>query len=102
MSEGPLSEKEPISLLELLVNQRAGWEHGRGLLVEDLLARHPDFQPAREALLALIYNETVLGEECGQTVRPAKYLARFPELAEPLRLQFEVDLAVAADASSMA
>src|SRR5262249_49435913 len=47
-----------------------------------------------DAVLDLIYNETVLREEVGLAVRPADYLRRFPHLAAELRLQFEVDEAL--------
>jgi serine/threonine-protein kinase len=42
-------------------------------------------------VLDLIYNEVVLRKEAGESPRLEEYLRRFPHLAEPLELQFELE-----------
>src|SRR5919204_3943423 len=88
---------EPPSLVELLVRQREAWQGGRRLRVEDLLERHPEFREQPDAVLDLIYNEVVLREERGEKPGFDEYLTRFPHLAEPLKLQFELDEGLSLD-----
>src|SRR5262249_16659065 len=64
-------------------------------LVEACLEHTPDLQPGAEELLDLIYNEILLREEDGATPQLDEYLQRFPQVAEQLRLQFEVEGALA-------
>src|SRR5262245_53571015 len=87
------------SLLSLLVWQRECWRRGERVGVEQVLSRHPAARPDADALLDLIYNEVVLREEAGESPRLDEYVARFPALAEPLRVQFEVDDALGSAAN---
>jgi serine/threonine-protein kinase len=77
-----------------LADQRQRWQRSERVRVEDYAARDPRVRADVEALLQLIYNEVLLREERGEQPQLAEYLERFPEVAEPLRLQFEVDQAI--------
>jgi WD40 repeat protein len=85
------------SLLALLLHQRESWSRGERISIEALLKRQPGLRENNDAVLDLIYNEVVLREERGEVPRLTDYLSRFPHLAEPLRLQFEVDAAITAE-----
>jgi WD40 repeat protein len=84
------------SLVELLVRQRECWARGERVPIEALLQRRASLRDDPDAVLDLIYNEIVLREQQGEVPRLTDYLSRFPHLAEPLRLQFEVDDALGA------
>ncbi|MFL5341280.1 MAG: protein kinase domain-containing protein [Gemmataceae bacterium] len=81
----------PAQLLaQLLADQRQRWARGERVLVEEYRRQNPEFLADPERLLDLIYNEIVLREKAGMKPSLDEYLARFPELTEPLGLQFEV------------
>jgi WD40 repeat protein/tRNA A-37 threonylcarbamoyl transferase component Bud32 len=83
------------SFLDLfLADQRQSWQRGERVPVEDYSKRQPWIRADAEAMLQLIYNEVILREQQGEIPQLAEYLQRFPDLAEPLRLQFEVDQAI--------
>src|SRR4051794_8220823 len=88
------------SLVELLVHQRASWQRGEPLTIEELLNRRPGLRQDADAVLDLVYNEVVLREERGQRPRLADYLSRFPDLAEQLQVQFEVEGALSPEPAS--
>src|SRR5262245_14972382 len=91
------------TLVEVLMRQREAWRKRLSRpAVEDLLREYPYLAGDADAVLDLIYNETVLREEAGLAVRPADYLRRFPHLADELRLQFEVDEALSEDGAAPA
>jgi tetratricopeptide (TPR) repeat protein len=79
---------------EVLARQESDWDRGERPLVEELLAAHPTFAESPNAVLELICNEVVLREEHGERPSLSEYRDRFPELAEPLRVQWEVDRAL--------
>jgi serine/threonine protein kinase/Tfp pilus assembly protein PilF len=64
------------------------WEQGERVGAEWYQKRYPDL--GAETLVALIYEEFCLREEHEETPDPAEYLARFPELAAPLRRVLEI------------
>src|SRR5262249_7930499 len=84
----------PQSAEPLLVEQRRRWRAGERVLVEGELETQPTLRSTPEVVLDLIYNELLLREEDGETPRLEEYLGRFPELAAPLQLLFEVDRAL--------
>jgi serine/threonine-protein kinase len=84
------------TLLTVLVDQQSRWRRGERLLVEAYLAQQPALSGDCEALLELILHEVLLRQERGETPDLAEYQQRFPHLAEPLALQFEVETALAA------
>jgi tetratricopeptide (TPR) repeat protein len=84
----------PASLPALCADQRARWQRGEPVRVEDYVARHPELLADTEQLLDLIYQEVVLREEAGESPRLDEYLQRFGSLAESLRPIFEVHEAI--------
>src|SRR5262249_15367633 len=75
---------------KLQLHQRACWQQGDRIPVEIYLERYPILRTHPEGLLDLIYQEVLLSEECGEPRQLEDYLRRFPQLAAPLRAQFEV------------
>jgi serine/threonine protein kinase len=82
------------AIASLLADQRQRWQRGERIRVEDYGVRDPRVPANAEAILQLIYNEVILREQQGEAPQLAEYLQRFPNLADPLRLQFEVDQAI--------
>jgi len=76
------------------------WAKSDQVLAEEYRKLHPELFADLDHLLDLIYNEICLREQAGDEPSLAEYQRRFPELAEPLRLQFEVHLAIESDADS--
>jgi WD40 repeat protein len=85
------------ALVEVLLRQREAWQKGQRPPVEELLDLYPHLRADGDAVLDLIYNELVLREESGQTLVPADYYRRFPDLEPALRAQFEVEEAMTLD-----
>jgi len=86
----------------LLADQRSHWDRGERLPVEHYLKREPDLHENTEVLLDLIYAEVVLRREAGEDPNADEYVARFPQLEEPIRTQFEVDEAIDDAATQLA
>lgn len=84
---GPLPEADLVAVL--LVDQRRRWEVGRPLGCEDYLERFP-LPAGGEPRMELVYGEIALRQERGEAVELAEYQRRFPDLAERLKVQFEV------------
>jgi serine/threonine protein kinase len=84
----PETGGDRVDLRRLREEQRRRWRQGDRAPVEAYLADHPGLRP--EAVLDLIYNETALRDESGDRPGAAEYQRRFPDLAEGIRLQFEV------------
>jgi WD40 repeat protein len=87
-------EESAPSLLPLLQDQRARWQRGERVLVEDYLARQPALAADAKAALDLIAHEVLLRRERGEKAELEEYLQRFPHLASALRVQFEVEHAL--------
>src|SRR6266849_1976209 len=81
-------------LMQTLEEQRECWRQGERVLVETFLERQPSLGADREGMLDLIYNEIMLREEEGDRPRLEEYRQRFPQLADELAMQFEVDRAL--------
>ena len=81
---------QKAALESALAEQRMRWRSGSRRLVETYLDRNPDFAQ-EDALLDLVYNELLLRRELGEQPEMGEYSKRFPLVAEPLRLLFEVD-----------
>src|SRR5262245_46493275 len=82
-----MSER-PVVLLRAELRQR--WQRGERVQVACYLDQLPTLRADSEAVLDLIYQEILLRQEAGEAPRLEAYLARFPQLAEQLRLLFEV------------
>jgi len=81
-------------LLSLMADQRERWARGDRVLVETYLEQHPALQTDAEAVLDLIYNEIFLREGLGDRPERDEYLRRFPHLAGPIAMQFDVHQAI--------
>ena len=82
----------PAEQLEvLLLDQFYRWRDGRPWQVEDYLAAHPALTGDPEVRLKLIQGEFLARLERTGEPDPASFIARFPELAEEIRTQCEVD-----------
>src|SRR4051812_3764600 len=86
---GPTDARPLLSLL--LAHQRRGWRRGERAPVETYLERQPELHDDPETVLDLIYNEVVLRAELGESPGLEEYVRRFPHLADPLALQFELE-----------
>ena len=78
------------TLQSLLNEQQRRWTAGDRPAVEQLLDLSSSAKLTADERLDLIYGEILLREQTGEQIDPAGYLERFPDLAEQLRLQFEV------------
>jgi hypothetical protein len=85
-------------LRRLLADQRKRWESGGRILVEAYCRKYRELQSSPEGLLDLIYNEVFLRECRGEAPKLEEYVQRFPSLAVPLRMQFEVHQAIQPEA----
>ena len=76
-----------------LAHQEKTWSLGDRCSVEEViqLFQIPDVAQESETLLSLICNEVFLREECGELPRLVEYQERFPQLAELLQTQWEID-----------
>ena len=92
----PSASPEPgrTRLVSVLIRQGQHWQQGRFRPVEAYLEQVPALAEDAEAVLDLIYHERVLRAEHGEMPRLEEYLERFPHLAGPLQVQFEVDQAL--------
>src|SRR5262245_14096706 len=93
-SAAPDSDADVPLVTLLLKHQRRGWRRGEPTFVEAYVAQHPALRSDSQALLDLIYSEILLREEAGESAPLEEYLARFPDLAADLKLQFEVEDAI--------
>jgi eukaryotic-like serine/threonine-protein kinase len=90
----PRTEADGLLLALLLKHQRQSWRRGEPALVETYVAQQPALQADAQTVLDLIYNEILLREQAGEAPGLEEYLRRFPELADELRLQFEIEDAI--------
>lgn len=80
-----------VQLVEvLLVDQALEWHDAAGPSVEQYLQRFPAVMDQQSLVLELVYGELRAARGLGLTVDADPYVARFPDLAEPLRRQMEV------------
>ncbi len=75
----------------LLVDQKRRWLLGERVLVEEYCRQSPLLGNDTESLLDLIYSEVLLRERRGEQPTLAEYVERFPDVADQLRIQFELD-----------
>ena len=74
----------------LLVDQALEWQDAPGPYVEQYLQRFPVVAGRQEGVLELEYGEIRAVRALGLPVDVDSFASRFPDLAEPLRRQFEV------------
>jgi WD40 repeat protein/tRNA A-37 threonylcarbamoyl transferase component Bud32 len=84
-------------LLALLrADQRRRWQQGEEIPVEAYLEQAPALAARPDAILDLVMNEVGLREDRGERPQLDEYLARFPQVADALRRQFELHQALRA------
>lgn len=88
-----MAERLPDMLDALLDRQKQDWTEGRRPKVDDLL-HNSAFEHDSEAILDLIYNEILIREELGDQPNLDEYLQRYPQLADALKIHFDVHRAV--------
>ncbi len=75
----------------LLTDQLLRWRRGCPMFVGEYLEEHPALASDPEAILRMIQGEFLARLECDEVPDPASYMRMFPDLAEEIRLQCEVD-----------
>lgn len=85
---------EVANVVELLERQERQWQRGERVLAEQLLEAMPELANDADAALELIVNEVAIRSALGESPTLAEYQQRFPQLAEMLRIQWEVDRAL--------
>ena len=81
----------------ILADQRERCQRGEAFRVETYLEQQPALRADADAVLDLIYHEMVLRETQGEAPTLQEYLARFPEWAEQLERQWEIERALQPD-----
>jgi WD40 repeat protein/serine/threonine protein kinase len=74
----------------LVRDQQSRWHTGDPVPVEAYLREHPSLRADADGLMDLICNEWVLRAELGETIVFDEYVRRFPDIEQPLRMQWEV------------
>jgi tRNA A-37 threonylcarbamoyl transferase component Bud32 len=75
----------------LLLDQLLRWRSGCPKPIDEYLTQHATLTSRPEARLRLIQGEFLMRLERGENPDPAMYIQKFPELAEEIRTQCEVD-----------
>src|SRR5262245_49110186 len=86
----------------LLADQRKRWERDDRVPVEDLVQSHAALANNPEAVVDVSYAQVLLRREFAYEPPPDEYVSRFPNLAEPIRTQFELDAAIDFDSTQFA
>jgi serine/threonine protein kinase len=82
---GPLGPRQTAAVLR--VDQRERWQAGERIPAESYLREYGNVAGDPEAALDVVYGEFLVREDLGERPAAAEYVARFPALAGPLRLQ---------------
>ncbi len=90
---------------ELWVNliredQTERWRRGDQVLVESYLETRPELNQRQEDVLVMICGEMQLRDEMGMTPSLDEYQRRFPQYAQEIALQFEINQFLGADRMS--
>jgi hypothetical protein len=96
---GPLPAAELSAVLR--VDQRQRWQAGERVLAESYQQRYPLDRGDAEAAIDLVFNEFLLRNRLGERPDPAEYLHRFPEYADVLREQIDLDHAMQREADGL-
>jgi hypothetical protein len=85
-------------------DQARRWRAGRGLPAETYLGAFPALAASPEDALVLVWGEVLLRLEAGEAPGPDEYRARFPQHADALAVQFDLQrhLAPSAEAATLA
>src|SRR5262249_9860149 len=86
---------DPDEVLAVLrVDQTERFRLGQSVRVETYLDAVPALRDNRDQLLDLIFAEYLLRDESGQRPAAEEYFRRFPQYAQELKLQFELNQAL--------
>jgi serine/threonine protein kinase len=91
LADDPHAPRVAQQVESLLREQARRWEAGDRCTVESLLADIPTIRSDPSAILDLVCHERALRERAGEQPRLDDYVARFPEFAAQLILQFQID-----------
>jgi hypothetical protein len=85
-------------------DQARRWRAGRPLPAEAYLGAFPALAESPEDALVLVWGEALLRFEAGEAPQPDEYRARFPQHADALAVQFDLQrhLAPSAEAATLA
>ncbi len=100
--EQPPPPADPPNGADLLQSQSECWLRGEPLPVEIYLQLYPALQADRELVLDLVCHEILLRQRRGERPQPEEYYRRFPDAAEDLRTQFDVQRALSAGVQGLA
>jgi tRNA A-37 threonylcarbamoyl transferase component Bud32 len=81
----------PRLVEELRADQARRWRAGQRLLAEAYLEVFPALASSAEDALVLVWGEALLRFERGEAPQPSEYRARFPQHADTLAAQFELE-----------
>ena len=85
---GPAADSSGARLAILRADLSLRWEAGECVTAQWYRERFPDL--AEDTVVALVYEEFCLREDHGEKPSTDEFLARHPDLAEPLRRVFEI------------
>ena len=85
------ADRPVVGEATILFEQRRLWKNGQRISVEELCLAFQSLGVNDDQRLDLIYQEVLLREQRGERPGVEEYLARFPALADELRLQFALD-----------
>jgi WD40 repeat protein/serine/threonine protein kinase len=98
-----LAQAQPLEAAELVEilqrDQQRRWRRGERVPVEAYLRLCPGLAERGEEVLDLVLGEFLLRQERGEFPKLDEYRWRFPQLADPLQTDFELDEALAGDAA---
>jgi len=95
-ARGPLTPDQVLAVLRC--DQHERWRHGERIPAETYVHKYRLLREDPDAGLLLAYSEFALRQELGETATLQEYLERFPQHAEGLRQQYELDRALSAAA----
>lgn len=86
-----MSIKLPPEIEQRLAQQETAWQEGVRISIHQLLSELPETIRREEVILELICHEVTLRERLGEVPQLAEYQEQFPDLAESIRIQWEID-----------
>ena len=86
---------------QVLADQRNSFQQGNPCSVETYFDRHPELSSDREMALDIICHEIILRKQAGEKPSVEEYVQRFPQFADDIKKQFEVESALDTDDLAM-
>lgn len=80
-----------VAPAHLLARQAEAWRVERRSILDELLQEAPELRDRPQLMLDLIQHEVGLRRQSGETPALEEYVARLPDLAEPLRVQWLIN-----------